>query len=234
VIVYTRPKTSSSYPRGSAVELFDPILQVSHITVHSDVPRKGHLDEKKARYYIAQGYWGYARLYFNGIRLGLAFDSPESRKTDTSEVFVENHQDIDNPEGVFENAVDYGCLPDGSTARFGVKEMAFENNMQYGFQFIELALCVVNQITRLKDIHHVVAIKIPKSRDVSSAFLLKQPIAMPPASWYRYQKHITGGKHKLGSLLANVEKVASDWYESDNHASPEKEDAEKFWRYMSR
>ncbi|KAE9381582.1 hypothetical protein N431DRAFT_458158 [Stipitochalara longipes BDJ] len=234
VVVYARPKTSVSYPRGSAVEVFDPNLELRRITIHTDVPKKGHPDEKRIRDYLSRGYWGCGMLHFNGIRLSLAFGPPESRRKDKAEVFIENFEDIENPTGIFENAVDYGCHLNGSTARFGVKEMIFENHVQYGFQFIELNLSVVNQITKLQDFHHVVAIKIPNKRDISSTFLLKQRITMPPISWYKFQKHITRELNKLGGLLANVEKVASDWYESEEYVPPEVDGAKNFWKDMSR
>jgi len=234
LVVYARPKTSNSYPRGSATEVFDPNFELRRITIHTDVPKKGHPDERKIKYYLSQGYWAFGMLRFNGIRLGLAFDGPETREKDKAEVYVENFDDVVGLTGFFEKAVDCGCHPHGSTARFGIKEMFYENHVQYGFQFIELNLAVVNQITRVKDFHHVVAIKLPKKRDVASSFLLKQPIAMPHYSWYQFQRHVTRDLIKLGGT-ADVEKVASDSDQREAYGSPAKgniRDSADFWDEM--
>ena len=108
----------------------------------------------------------------------------------------------------------------GSTVRFGIKDMIYEHGVQYGFEFIDLNLQVYNQITGEKDHHIIVGVKMPEKMNVSSAFILKQPINMPPLSWYRWQRHVTSETNKLKNLVSNVSNVVSDWYESET-AIPE-------------
>jgi hypothetical protein len=238
LIVYARPKISRTYPRGSVVETFDPDLK-NRITIFTEVPRKGIVDASMHQRITSvlgpqngvKDKWCVGTLRFNGARIGLCFDHPEPRTKSYSHVWTETFPQEPTGTTLLDKVLHMGPVELGSTVRFGIKDMIYEHGVQYGFEFIDLNLQVYNQITGEKDHHIIVGVKMPEKMNVSSAFILKQPINMPPLSWYRWQRHVTSETNKLKNLVSNVSNVVSDWYESET-AIPEGVTEDEYRKFL--
>lgn len=234
MIVYARPRTSQAYPRNSAVQTFDPDFK-NRVTIYTKVPKNGGIvPDHIIRTYLSNGMWAVGGLVFNGARIGLYLDHPEPRTKSYSDIIAETYPDQSTGTTLLDRVLAVGVDEDGSSARFGIKDMIFENNIQYGFEFIELTLRIWNQITGEKDDHIIVAVKVPKKGNISSAFILKQPLRIPPQSWCRWQRQVASKQNKLSNLVRNIEAVVSDWYNSDTDVMDRNEDqrGEAYWKQM--
>jgi hypothetical protein len=217
VIVYARPKTSRSYPRRSAIETFDPKF-ANRIKIETEDPKGGGMDAARIKKNLDEGFWGVGSLRFNGARVNLSFEPPSPGSRGESHVCTDASQkDAPDLTTLLGKVLELGARPHGSTARFGIKTTVFENDVQYGFNFIALNLAVYNQKTGFEDIHHIVGVKMPAKGDVSSAFILKQRLVFPHTSWYRWHTHLNESRRNLNlrTLLPAVEREVSDWYEEE-------------------
>jgi hypothetical protein len=226
VIVYARPKTSRSYPRRSAIETFDPKF-ANRIKIETEGPKDGGMDAARIKKNLDDGFWGVGSLRFNGARVNLSFEPPSPGSKEESHVSTDaSEKDTPDLTTLLGKVLAWGPRPHESTALFGIKTTVLENNVQYGFNFIALNLAVYNQKTGLEDIHHIVGVKVPAKGDISSAFILKQPLVFPHLSWYRWHTHLNESRRNpdLRALLPAVEREVSDWYEEEQTPRKGKED----------
>jgi hypothetical protein len=169
---------------------------------------------------LAHGFWGVGALHFNGARVDLYFEPPaQGRKSECrvcTETIGSGSDNLENP-GQLDQVLCVGARTRGSIASFGIKDTVFENNIQHGFHFVTLNLAAWNLKTGEEDTHYIVGVKMPVRDDVSSAFILKQRLIMPPHSWYKWQTHlhVTPEQRKHGHLMpsAGAAKDISDGYE---------------------
>jgi hypothetical protein len=86
--------------------------------------------------------------------------------------------------------LELGVPEEGSTIRFGLKEMDREETEQgrvayYGFNFAELRLNCFHPRTGKPGHQLVVAVKLPKKDDVASSKILDQKILLALDVWIR-------------------------------------------------
>jgi hypothetical protein len=225
VVVYARPKTSRSCPRGEGVETFAPNFQ-NRIEITTERPKEDSAEAARIGHIIAnEGFFGVGVLYFNGRKIDLYFEPPYGSNKLVSEVRTEtlkNEQKGIEPANILDRVIDDGVRVEGSTARFGIKDMCHVFGIMHGFYFIALDLAIFNYNTGEPDIHHIIGVKLPDEGEVASAFILKQVVEFPHYSWYRWQKFTTQDELKRKALLPSVDKAVSDYYEEEEPGFREK------------
>jgi len=225
VVVYARPKTSKSFPRGEGVEVFEPNFQ-NRIEIKTERPKGKSAEAARIGHIIAnEGFFGVGVLCFNGRKIDLYFEPPYTSNKLVSTVRTEvlkNEQRGIKPANLLDEVIDLGVRDVGSSARFGIKDMCHVFGVMHGFYFIALDLAIWNSKTEEEDIHHIIGVKLPDEGEVASAFILKQVVEFPHYSWYRWQKFTTQEELKRKALLPSVDKAYSDYYEEEEPGFREK------------